>query len=84
MGIVNQQKSQIRKLDLANLGAYIRIKDNSWTLAVEYCLRHLLSVWLCDNVQDRNILDSILQKYNIRAVGYIISKYFFLFLDLFI
>ncbi|VDM95896.1 unnamed protein product, partial [Onchocerca ochengi] len=55
--------------------AYIRIKDDSWALAVECCLRNLLSIWLCDNVQDRNILDSILRKYNIHAMGYIISKF---------
>uniref|UniRef100_A0A0R3RS00 SMC_N domain-containing protein n=1 Tax=Elaeophora elaphi TaxID=1147741 RepID=A0A0R3RS00_9BILA len=75
VSLIKQNAAKFSKRPIGPIGAYIRIKDDSWALAVEFCLRHLLSVWLCDNVQDRNILDSILQKYNIRGVGYIISKF---------
>ncbi|KAL3994866.1 RecF/RecN/SMC N terminal domain family protein [Acanthocheilonema viteae] len=75
VSLIKQNIAKFSKQPIGPIGAYIRINDESWALAVEYCLRHLLSVWLCDNVQDRNILDSILQKYNIRAAGYIISKF---------
>ncbi|CAG9540602.1 unnamed protein product [Cercopithifilaria johnstoni] len=75
VSLIKQNAVKFSKKPIGPIGAYIRIKDDSWALAVEHCLRHLLSVWLCDNVQDRNILDSILQKYNIRAMGYIISKF---------
>ncbi|VIO93893.1 Uncharacterized protein BM_BM4362 [Brugia malayi] len=75
ISLIEQNVAKFSKKPIGPIGAYIRIKDDSWALAVEHCLRHLLSVWLCDNVHDRNILDSILQSYNIRAVGYIISKF---------
>uniref|UniRef100_A0A1I7VKY6 SMC_N domain-containing protein n=1 Tax=Loa loa TaxID=7209 RepID=A0A1I7VKY6_LOALO len=75
VSLIKQNAAKFSKKPIGPIGAYIRIKDESWALAVEHCLRHLLSVWLCDNVQDRNILDSILQKYNIRTMGYIISKF---------
>ncbi|EJW81776.1 SMC family domain-containing protein, partial [Wuchereria bancrofti] len=75
ISLIKQNAAKFSKKPVGPIGAYIRIKDDSWALAVEQCLRHLLSVWLCDNVHDRNILDSILQSHNIRAVGYIISKF---------
>ncbi|VDN83095.1 unnamed protein product [Brugia pahangi] len=75
ISLIKQNAAKFSKKPIGPIGAYIRIKDDSWALAVEHCLRHLLSVWLCDNVHDRNILDSILQSYNIRTVGYIISKF---------
>ncbi|VDK67050.1 unnamed protein product [Litomosoides sigmodontis] len=73
--LIKQNAAKFSKKPIGPIGAYIRLKDDSWALAVEQCLRHLLSVWICDNVSDRNILDSILQKCNIRGVGYIISKF---------
>ncbi|VDO36087.1 unnamed protein product, partial [Onchocerca flexuosa] len=75
VNLIKQNAAKFSKKPIGPIGAYIRIKDDSWALAVERCLHHLLSIWLCDNVQDRNILDSILRKYNIHAVGYIISKF---------
>ncbi|MCP9262141.1 hypothetical protein DINM_005433 [Dirofilaria immitis] len=75
VSLIKQNAAKFSKEPIGPIGAYIRLKDDSWALAVERCLRYLLSVWLCDNVQDRNILDSILQKHNIRAMGYIISKF---------
>ncbi|VDM23128.1 unnamed protein product, partial [Wuchereria bancrofti] len=68
ISLIKQNAAKFSKKPVGPIGAYIRIKDDSWALAVEQCLRHLLSVWLCDNVHDRNILDSILQSHNIRAV----------------
>lgn len=47
-------------------GASFQLKDQSWALAVESCLRSLIHCFVCDNHKDEKLLEQIFTEVGIR------------------
>ncbi|VDK50445.1 unnamed protein product [Gongylonema pulchrum] len=73
--IIEQNAGKFTRKPIGPIGAYIELKDNSWAVAIEQCLRNLLPAFLCDNMQDRNILANLLRKSNILSFTCIVAKF---------
>ncbi|KAM9316410.1 structural maintenance of chromosomes protein 6 [Gastrophryne carolinensis] len=56
------QQGRFKKKPVGPLGACIRLKDPQLDLAVESCLKSLITAFCCDNHQDERILQNLMSR----------------------
>ncbi|KAM8965653.1 structural maintenance of chromosomes protein 6-like [Sarcophilus harrisii] len=58
-----QRQGRFTYKPLGPLGAYIRLKDPDYALAIECCLKGLLLTFFCDNHKDAQILQELMKRF---------------------
>ncbi|KAH9495390.1 Structural maintenance of chromosomes protein 6 [Bulinus truncatus] len=59
---INSKRSQFHKLPKGPLGASFDLIDHKWALAVECCLKGLVSAFVCHDLHDSKLLEEIFNK----------------------
>ncbi|GFR92013.1 structural maintenance of chromosomes protein 6 [Elysia marginata] len=60
---INAQKRQFHKIPLGPLGAKFELKDSKWALAMESCLKGLVSSFVCHDHHDAKLLEDIFNRH---------------------
>ncbi|GFN77299.1 structural maintenance of chromosomes protein 6, partial [Plakobranchus ocellatus] len=63
MTAINTHKKQFHKLPVGPLGAKFELKASQWALALECCLKNLVSSFVCHDHHDEKILEDIFNKH---------------------
>lgn len=59
---IESNQNRFKKKPVGPLGAYVKVKDSKWTLAVECAIRSRLNTFVVDNVEDEKLLHSIMDR----------------------
>ncbi|XP_065334127.1 structural maintenance of chromosomes protein 6 [Cloeon dipterum] len=70
------QQGSFKHKPVGPIGLHLKLKDYSWSLAVENLLRSEMQVFFCDNFDDKNVLDGLARRIVGRPVQCVVSKFF--------
>jgi structural maintenance of chromosomes protein 6 len=72
--LIDSNIHHFKKRPIGPIGNYIKLKEKKWANPIEYCLRNMFGIFLCDSSTDRKALDGICSSIQIKKPNVITTE----------